>query len=156
MSHGASGFGERIGAHRRASGAGVDGMMRERARDANPTLPDKCNAIIGLRWYVRELSGAFGYEPWFTTRLLRILQRIGRIQRHPLPVRITLTSPALVSSQVSAQIGPAVHLVPERKAFKACIECASPAVTGRTRCERHLQASLAAVRRSRERSKLSA
>jgi hypothetical protein len=47
---------------------------------------------------VKELSRALGYDPWFTSRMLRILQRIGRIQRHPWPVRITLTSPAPVSA----------------------------------------------------------
>jgi integrase/recombinase XerD len=35
-----------------------------------------------------------------------------------------------------------------------CIECASPAVKGKARCERHRQASLAAGRRFRERAKL--
>lgn len=102
---------------------------------------------------VKELSRALGHEPWFTKRLLRILQRIGRIQRHHWAVGITLTSPAPVSSQVSSQIGlsgTAVRLVPERKAFKACIECANPAVDGRTRCERHLV--LASEGRARKRA----
>ncbi len=90
---------------------------------------------------VKEVSHATRFDPGFTRRLLRILQRVGRIQRHPWPRGITLTSHSsqvpVQTPQISLSVT-AARLVPERKGFKACIECANPAVDGRTRCARHL------------------
>jgi hypothetical protein len=99
----------------------------------------------------REIRQATGQDADTVKRLLQILERIGRIQRHAWNRGITLTPlaaqpPAVaLSFRESAPQGSAV-IVP--RPTKKCYDCDHPAVAGKTRCELHLARVREACKRS--------
>jgi hypothetical protein len=109
-----------------------------------------------LYTFLRDYISAKGYAPnWREIRhathhdgdtfkkLLQILERIGRIQRHAWSRGITLSPlggqrPEAVTlgfGESPAQ-GSALIVVP--RMTKKCYDCDNPAVAGKTRCEQHL------------------
>ncbi|MGO9947487.1 MAG: LexA family protein [Steroidobacteraceae bacterium] len=92
---------------------------------------------------MREISHAMRQTRDIVKRLLQILERIGRIQRHAWRRGITLSPlgaqpPAVAFSfggESTAQ-GSATIVVP--RPTKKCYDCDDPAVAGKARCEQHL------------------
>jgi hypothetical protein len=103
----------------------------------------------------REIRHATRQDADTVKRLLQILERIGRIQRHAWNRGITLSplgaqppAPAMAISfgEESAAQGSAAIVVPRPK---KCYDCDDPAVEGKARCELHLARVLEACLRSR-------
>jgi hypothetical protein len=115
-----------------------------------------CESISAKRCApsTREMSHAMGRNYRTVKRLLQILERIGRIQRHAWNQGITLSpsgahppAVALSFGGESAPQGSAVIVVP--RPTKKCYQCDDPAVAGKTRCELHLVLAQEACKRSR-------
>ena len=94
---------------------------------------------------VYQIGKLLHHNPADTGRLLRILEAIGRINRHATGNRVVITlneptpsdpiMPALGSDVLQISLAP---IVTPRKG-KKCYDCDAPAVTGKARCEKHLE-----------------
>ena len=94
---------------------------------------------------VAEITRAAHQDPKTVRRLLQILERIGRIQRHAWSRGRGITlNPADRTQLPAAKLNfeeeptPQIPWVIVPRSTKKCYDCDEPAVTGKTRCRRHL------------------
>jgi hypothetical protein len=142
--------------HSRISRKAIERRLGQVAYAKNQEKADRLYAFL------REYISAKGYAPSWREirhathqdgdtfkRLLQILERIGRIQRHAWNRGITLSplgaQPLSLEGESTAQGSEAI-VVPRQT--KKCYQCDDPAVVGKTRCELHLARVREACNRS--------
>jgi hypothetical protein len=135
--------------HSKISRKAIERRLGQVAYAKNQEKADRLYAFLrdyisakGYAPTLREISYAMRQKVSTAKRLLQILERIGRIQRHAWGRGITLrplgaqTSAVALTFGESAAQGSAVIVAP--RPTKKCYDCDHPAVAGKTRCEQHL------------------
>jgi len=157
--------GVRADEHSRIARKAIERRLSQAGYAKNLEKADRLNAF--LREYISanhysptiwEISHAMLLNADTVRRLLQILDRIGRIQRHA-PNRWNTLSPLGAQPQAaafsfrgeSAAQGSAAIVVP--RATRKCCQCDAPAVAGKSRCELHLARAREASNRSHARKR---